>query len=86
MKLPAARLGSNTVTYEPSPCSPHYLMHTINLHLPIILNFSSSTQTLGRCEEALIGHKLGRRVEFEPKSGFVREVDTTIVGEDFVEE
>lgn len=61
-------------------------MCTINLRLPIILNFASSPQTLGWCEETLIGHKLGRRVEFEPKSGFVRKVDTAIVGEDFVEE
>lgn len=61
-------------------------MCTINLRLLIILNFAGSTQTLGWCEETLIGHKLGRRVEFEPKSGFVREVDTAIVGEDFVEE
>lgn len=61
-------------------------MLAINLRLAIVLNFSSSTQTLGRCEEALIGHKLGGRVEFKAKSGFVREVDTAIAGEDFVEE
>lgn len=61
-------------------------MLAINLPLLIILNFSSSTQTLGRCEEALIGHKLGGGVKFKAKSRFVGEVDTAIAGEDFVEE
>lgn len=61
-------------------------MLAINLPFLIILNFSSSTQTLGRCEEALIGHKLGGGVKFKAKSRFVGEVDTAIAREDFVEE